>query len=693
MDIARKAENLFAVRVVRAGLVSMIPVLMIGAFALVLKSFPVAAYQEFVAGFGDGFLLRLFDLVYSATFGVLSVYMTFFISRAFMRAKADPDVPMGGALASSLVAFFMLAGVDSPAFALDYLGPKSMFMAILTGLGATALYYALCKAWGSRSRAVLARGADEALNRAMRALLPIVATVVAFALLDATCTRLFDAESIREIIVSAFSALFEGSDGQSFASGLLFVLLSSVLWFFGIHGSDTLEGAMQEHFVPNLAANQSALAAGAEPANILTKQFFDCFVLIGGCGTAICLLIAILLFSRNRGRRKLGAAAAGPMLFNINELMVFGLPIIYNPVMLVPFLLTPLVCFTTAYLATSMGWVPVTVGEVEWTTPVLIGGYYATDSVAGSVLQLVNMAIGTAIYAPFVKMLDRQSDEEARKAFDDFMEFFRKNEADLDAKALLERLDVYGEIAKSLAAEIEHDMPGGTILHYQPQYDERDRVVGVEALLRWEHPEFGMLYPPLVIKLAEGAGCLADLEEGVTSRVLEEADAVRAVFGDDVKISFNITGSTVVTERFLEFCRREDEKRPFAGAGFCIEVTEQAAVSFDEATLATLGQLREMGIALAIDDFSMGHTSVNYLKNDLFDFIKLDGSLVSEMLSNANCREIIASIANLADSLNMTVIAECVETEAQRDALREMGCGIYQGYLYSTAVPIGENPR
>ena len=97
-----------------------------------------------------------------------------------------------------------------------------------------------------------------------------------------------------------------------------------------------------------------------------------------------------------------------------------------------------------------------------------------------------------------------------------------------------------------------------------------------------------------------------------------------------------------------------------------------------------------MGVLLAIDDFSMGQTSINYLKNNLFDVIKLDGSLVKGLLEEENCREIISSITQLADALSLSVLAEYVETEEHREELHDIGCDCYQGYLYSKAEPLKE---
>lgn len=683
--ILQRAESATVVRAVRDGLVSMIPVLTIGAFALILKTFPVEAYQQFIVTFAGSFLLQLFDIVYSATFGVLSVYMTFCISRAYMKILADPRIVVGGAAIASLVSFFILAGAYLPDFGSDNMGPKSMFLAILTGLGASALYVAASRIRPTRQ--LFAAGVDRAFNRMLSTSMPIAVTVLAFALFNALVMRVFGVASFHELLSHAFNGLFDGI-GTGFFKGLLFVLLSSLLWFFGIHGSDTLEGVMQTYFVPGLAENQAAVAAGNAPTAVLTKEFFDCFVLMGGCGASICLLIAILLFTRSRATRGLGYAAAFPMLFNISELMVFGLPIIFNPVMLIPFLCVPMLCYTVAYIAVSAGLVPMIVNQVEWTTPILLGGYYATGSVAGSVLQLVNVALGVAVYAPFVRLRDRRIEQRAQERYREFVDFFRAQEGDPTAQPLTERQDAFGDFAKSLCAEMRHGTEKQIVIAYQPQYHYDGRCIGVEALLRWQHPTYGTIYPPLIIKLAEESGFLAEMEEKIIRRALAERPAVLERFGKDVKFSVNVTGTTVVTPRFLQFCRQLNEAEPFRGNNICLEVTEQVALSFSKETLAALRELREMGLMLAIDDFSMGQTSLNYLKDNTFDLIKLDGSLVRGLFEHQNSREIITSITKLAESLHMAVLAEFVETEQQRDALHEIGCDRYQGYLYSPAVTL-----
>ena len=674
---------------VRGGVVNMIPVLIIGAFALVLKEFPVPAYQAFLQSFLGGFFNEFFNIIYSATFGVLSLYTTYSVSRTYMKITADPTVVSGGAAVASLLVFFILSGSYLPSFGTDSMGPKSMFLAFLSGILASRLYVRLYHRFSHRRQLLFSAGVDREFNRMLTTFFPVAIVGIVFAAANLLVMRVFHVESSRQLLIAMLNTLFAHGNNPFF-KGLFFVFSSSLLWFFGIHGSDTLENVMETYFTPGLAENQAKLAIGAMPETILTKGFFDCFVLIGGCGSTLCLLIAILLFSRNRSRRGLALTAALPMLFNINEMMVFGLPIVFNMILLIPFLAVPMICYTVSYLAIASGLVPHVVASVPWTTPIIIGGYAAVESWQGALLQIVNLAIGVVLYGPFVWFLDRKTAESNRRYYDTFMDYFRKNEQDLVSERITEMGTVHGDFAKSLCAELRHGIKKQLMLAYQPQYHYNGKCIGVEALMRFKHPTFGILYPPLVVKLAEEGGFLADLEEAVFLKAMADRPAVLEKFGKDVKISINVTGSSIVTERYQDFCHEVNGYMHFAASNICLEVTEQVAIDFTKETVDALRSLHNIGLKLAIDDFSMGQTSLNYLKNGMFDIIKLDGSLVKELFSENNTREIVASIVKLANSLHMTVLAEYVETAQQREALHAIGCDVYQGYLYSPAVFLEE---
>ncbi|MBE5959353.1 MAG: EAL domain-containing protein [Lachnospiraceae bacterium] len=684
-SFVRRVEGLTIVRAVRNALIHITPIVLIGAFALIFKTLPIIAYQNFINTFQDGILVQLFDTSYMGTMGILSVYMTYAVSRSYMKIKGKSQTQEGGAIISSIVSFFIVTGIYLPDFGIEHMGVKSMFLAIVTALGASAMYFKLTNFMSARKTTPFLIGANRAFNKMLSTIFPIMAVVSFFSVANIIIITVFKVDSCRSLMINFFNGLFSSGE-VGFFKGYMFVIVTSLLWFCGIHGSDTLEGVMQTYFVPGLAENQAAVAAGTAPSTILTKEFFDCFVFIGGCGATICLLISIFIFSRSRVRRGIGLAAAFPMVFNINELMVFGLPIVFNITMLVPFLLTPLVLYTISYFAIASGIVPHITTEVVWTTPIFMGGYHATGTAAGAILQLVNVIVGILIYAPFVRYMDKTALESAKDNYESFIKFFKENEQSMSKITLTELENVYGDFAKDLCNDMKYGLRRQVVLAYQPQYHYDGHCIGAEALLRWEHPVLGVIYPPLVIKLAEEGGFLAELEEKIVEQAISDRPEVLARFGENIKISINVTATTVVTPRYIQFCKSVNDKTPFADMNICLEVTEQSEIFFTEDTIKALRELREMGLLLAIDDFSMGQTSIQYLQDSLFDIIKLDGSLVKGLLTRKNARDIILSIVNLANSLQLTVLAEYVDSEEKRSMLHDIGCDNYQGYLYSPAV-------
>lgn len=196
--------------------------------------------------------------------------------------------------------------------------------------------------------------------------------------------------------------------GNSIFSQLIAEMMISLFWFFGIHGDSIVTSVMgpiwQTLSAQNLAQTQAGLAA----TNIITQQFRDVYLIAGGTGFTGALLISIFMVAKSTRLKQLSKLAAPAAVFNINEPIIFGLPIVLNPLMLIPFIITPIVLCTVTYVVIALGWVPPTSGvSIPWTTPIFVSGFLTTG-VSGVVLQAVNLAIATTIYLPFVKILDKQ---------------------------------------------------------------------------------------------------------------------------------------------------------------------------------------------------------------------------------------------------------------------------------------------
>jgi EAL domain-containing protein (putative c-di-GMP-specific phosphodiesterase class I) len=217
----------------------------------------------------------------------------------------------------------------------------------------------------------------------------------------------------------------------------------------------------------------------------------------------------------------------------------------------------------------------------------------------------------------------------------------------------------------------------GFAVYYQPIVGLADGAIsGCEALLRWNHPEHGMISPVEFIPIAEETGLINELGEWV----LKEACAEATTWPDHLKIAVNIS-----PVQFRSISLPLKVVASIAATGLSpsrleLEVTEAVLIRDDEAALAVLHQLRAAGVRIPLDDFGTGYSSLSYLKKFPFDKIKIDRCFVTDIAESA-C--IIKAVVSIADARNMTTTAEGVETEEQRDLLRSLGCTEMQGFLFS----------
>lgn len=285
--------------------------------------------------------------------------------------------------------------------------------------------------------------------------------------------------------------------------------------------------------------------------------------------------------------------------------------------------------------------------------------------------------------------MHRENARNSRARIGKLVELLQESEDTRVPVKLLEQEGDAGVVAKMLCDDLEGEVKSGRpCMYFQPQYNNENQCIGAEALLRWNHPVYGMVYPPLVIKLLEETELLTKAEMVILETVLKEMDRIKETYQDGVKISVNVTGVTVQMDEYEDFLRKMAERYPEHTSNIMIEITEQASLQIDEAFVARLTRVKEMGYRLAIDDFGMGNTSVKYLRSNVFDMIKLDGSLIQDIESNERSQGIVRNMVNMAQEFRIDILAEFVETKEQQELLEELDCHLYQGYLYSPAVPL-----
>lgn len=676
-----KLESRSQIMSMRAAFILAIPVILAGSIALIVQSLLELVSLELAA---LDFVKGMASLVYNATFGILSMIMTVLICIKNLEKKNKRVNVLLGVLIA-IAGFIILNGGLERALQHGSLGVKGMFTAIVTAYLASWLYDCFSRLFRRKDGNLY--GDDLDFQEIVRSLPAILCTVGIFALINQLIAMLTPSDSFNELFILGVNRL-ACCMGRNLGSGICFVLISSLLWFFGIHGSDVLEPMTQRLFQPAIESNEAAVAAGGQATEILSKTFFDVFVLMGGCGCMIGLLLCVLIFGRNRDTRSLTKLSAPMVLCNVNEIMTFGVPVIMNPIFLLPFLLAPMICLLDSWAAMQLGVVPIPVREVEWITPVLLSGYMATGSLAGSLLQLVNIAVSMLVYLPFLKMYEAWQHHHVQDQLRQVTDYMKKMEHAGRPLELTRQRDDIGSISRQIAQELNRSLRSGRIrIFYQPQYNAEDECMGAEALLRFGTEKYGDIYPPLVLQLAREMDYLWDLEKYVLSYVVKDAENVQKAVGHKIKVSINVTPETMQTEEFMDYMELINIRWNRDLVDICIEVTEQSYIDMEEMD-DVLRQLHELGYMLAIDDFSMGSTSIKFLKKNYFDIIKLDGNLVKNIFGPGNEREILNSITALAKSLGVQVIAEYTENRQVQKALEEMGCSFYQGYFYSPAVSI-----
>lgn len=256
----------------------------------------------------------------------------------------------------------------------------------------------------------------------------------------------------------------------------------------------------------------------------------------------------------------------------------------------------------------------------------------------------------------------------------------------MNARAL-ERLALENMLRKALSH-------GELIVYYQPLVElETKRIDGVEALLRWQHPELGLLLPAHFISVAEISGLIVPIGDWVLRTACRQARLWQKQTGIDLVVSVNLSARQFQQPDLVSCVKAALEESGLPPRSLELEITESSAMQSAENTIHTLREIKKLGARIAMDDFGTGYSSLSYLKRFPIDTLKLDQSFVRELSTDPEDAAIAAAIISMAHTLALTVVAEGVETEEQLSFLREQGCDRIQGYLFSAPLSATELTR
>ncbi|CDE46276.1 pTS system lactose/cellobiose family IIC component [Clostridium sp. CAG:411] len=671
-----KIEKIYFLNVVRHGLVMLIPLILIGGTASALLNLPIPQYQAFITSAHFRWIHTLLSVSYAGTFGLFSMALVITTSLSFAMEKNETPDKIANYIIIALLSYGVQLNMISSDFKTTDLGVTGCFTALFVSILSCYMYDFLKRKpifqFTNQTSAM-----EGICTNAIQGIVPGGIIVFFFAACTLLLHHFFGVSNINQLVSNLLCNFFDDLN-QPFIAGLLYTISLHVFWIFGFHGS---------HIMESVALNNFQVG---DSGAIFSKSFFDTFIVMGGCGTTICVLLALLLFFRKDRLGTIAKFALPTVLFNVNEMLNFGLPIVLNPILAIPFLVTPVLCYCISYGAAVIGFLPRVTHEVTWTTPVLISGYSATGSINGTIVQLACIILGIFIYLPFLHYHKRFQEICAKEQLQEIIKILQQMEEDNEQPDFLSRSDRLGVTSRMLLQDLKLAIKQkGLFLLYQPQVNEKNICLGAEALLRWKHPVYGFIYPPFIIYLAKSGGILPELETLLFDMAGNAIQQIQNCYEKDFKISVNITAKSLLWD--IETCIHDClEKYHIPANRLWLEITEQDVLSNSNQVIDKLNRLKSLGHTLLIDDFGMGHTSLIYLQSNYFNVVKLDGSLVKKMLSSDTNQKIISSIVKLGKELDIDVIAEYVENKAQQTKLLELGCRHYQGYLYEKPIPLKE---
>lgn len=413
-------KHLVAIRDAFAGLM---PLVLVGAFAVLLNNVffvPWSLLAGYIGGehpfivWANSNVAPLFSLMESGTFSILALALVF--SLGYNRAAVENKDTLSTGLIN--VSAFILLGAlsrnnpDVASWVGNFLAAQGIFIALVVGLITPEVYFAIVrKNWVIKMPDTV----PPAVARGFSAVIPGFIAVFVWAVVGYFFNVAAGMSIFTWFETNISSALM--AMGQNIFAILAVSTLIPLFWFFGLHGANILEAFMSPIYgtlglqnIDLYGRGITAVGSGANELAVWVRGSWDAYVFMGGSGATLPLIAAILLYSKLTEQKEIAKLGLAPGIFMINEPVLFGLPIVLNPIYFIPFIIVQPVLTVVAYVATTAGFAGPIVNSVPWTTPPILNAFLATNGSMGAVVvALINLALAFVIYLPFVMVANAQA--------------------------------------------------------------------------------------------------------------------------------------------------------------------------------------------------------------------------------------------------------------------------------------------
>ena len=337
--------------------------------------------------------------------------------------SAGNAIAIGDVLTKGGVADLSKVGTFT-GFGADYLGATGLFTALIVGIVALEIYNAFRKMDSLKIK--MPEQVPPGVSRAFEVLIPTFLTLVVVGLIG-WLVQITSGQYVNDLIKTAIQQPLLNIIGDNIVAVMFMYVLISLFWLVGIHGNNMLSAVKEPIFRPMLYANTALFTEGktialtpeikAHGYYTMNLTMMQMFAEWGGSGVTLGLVIAIFIFSKREDNRAIATLSIVPGLFNINETMTFGIPLVLNPILGIPFILAPVVCIFIGWLLINIHFCPYIVLEVPWTMPPILMGFLATGgSIMGAISQIIVIVVATLIYIPFLLIYERYQNKQANEA-------------------------------------------------------------------------------------------------------------------------------------------------------------------------------------------------------------------------------------------------------------------------------------
>lgn len=407
-----KFVNMRGIIALKDGMLAILPLTVVGSIFLIVGQLPFEGLNQAIAGIFGKNWTEPFMQVYSGTFAIMGLISCFSIGYSYAKNSGVEPLPAGVLSVSSF--FILLKSSYIPekgeeitdAIAKIWFGGQGIIGAIIIGLVVGSIYTMFIQ---KHIVIKMPEQVPQAIAKQFEAMIPAFVIFFLSMVVYILAKMLTKGGTFIEMIYGVLQVPLQGLTGSLYgAIGIAFFI--SFLWWFGVHGQSVVNGVVTALLLSNLDANKTLLAAGklsvGKGAHIVTQQFLDSFLILSGSGITFGLVVAMLFAAKSKQYKALGKVAAFPAIFNVNEPVVFGFPIVMNPVMFLPFILVPVLAAVIVYGSIAIGFMqPFSGVTFPWSTPAIISGFLVAGW-QGALIQVVILAMSTLIYFPFFKFQD-----------------------------------------------------------------------------------------------------------------------------------------------------------------------------------------------------------------------------------------------------------------------------------------------